>query len=165
MTDLDPTSLAFVLDPGRIYVNRKGRFAQGVVTTGEEAAAILARITDGMLGLEYRGDGSTTGQRRRPVQAVHRRDDVYDGPCLDLAPDAVLRGHDGFDLKGSITRTDLFGRSALTGMHTYDDALFSVTCPGFPTEGLTITDLAPTLLALLGCPPMAPMDGRALAAA
>jgi hypothetical protein len=50
-------------------------------------------------------------------------------------------------------------------MHTYDDALFYVNRPGFPTDDLAITDLAPTMLALLGCAPVSPMDGRARAAA
>lgn len=154
LADLDPSSEAFVLDPGRVYLNRARRFPRGVVRSEAEADRLLARITEGLLGLEHR--------TRRVVKAVHRRDDLYDGPCVDSAPDAVIEGHDGFDLKGGVGRTELFGRSALTGMHTYDDALFLVNRPDFPTAGLAITDLAPTLLAWLGCPPLAPMDGRAL---
>ena len=97
------------------------------------------------------------------MKAVYRRDELYRGPHLEQAPDAVLHFHDGFDIKGAVARDDLFGRSALTGMHTYDDALFYVNRPGFPTAGLDITDLAPTILALLGVAPDEPMDGRALA--
>ncbi len=161
--DLDPSSPVFILDPGRIYLNLKGRFAEGVVTPGAEAEELLARVTAGLLAIEY--PGPAVGGTRRPVQAVYRRDEMYHGPCVDQAPDAVLHFHDGFDIKGAITRTELFGRSALTGMHTYDDSLFYVNRPGFPTQDLAITDLAPTVLALLGCPPAAPMDGRALAGA
>ena len=162
MADFDPTSPVFILDPGRIYLNLKGRFAQGVITPGPEAEALLARVTEGMLGLEY--PGPAVGGFRRPVKAVYRREQIYQGPYLDQAPDAVLHFHDGFDIKGAIARTELFGRSPLTGMHTYDDSLFYANRPGFPTDGLAITDLAPTVLALLGCPPASPMDGRALAA-
>ena len=160
MADLDRTSRVFVLDPGRVYLNLKGRFAEGVVAPGAEAEELLARVGDGLGTLAYPGaDGA-----RRPIKAVHRREAIYAGPHVEDAPDAVLQSHDGFDLKGTLGRTEVFGRSALTGMHTYDDALFYVSRPDFPTEGLAITDLAPTVLGMLGCPPVAPMDGRALAA-
>jgi predicted AlkP superfamily phosphohydrolase/phosphomutase len=159
MADVDRTSSVFVLDPGRVYLNLRGRFAEGVVTPGPEAERLLADVTSGMLELEY---PSARGPRQ-PVKAVHRRDEIYAGPCLDQAPDAVLHCHDGFDLKGALGKTELFGRSALTGMHTYDDALFYVNRPGFPTADLALTDLAPTILGLLDCPPLAPMDGRVLA--
>jgi len=159
MADLDRTSQVFVLDPGRVYLNLKGRFAEGVVAPGAEAEAVLARVREGMLGLAYPGPAAEV----RPIKAVHARDAIYAGPCVDDAPDAVLQSHDGFDVKGALGRTELFGRSALTGMHTYDDALFYVNRPGFPIGDLAITDLAPTVLALLDCPPVAPMDGRALA--
>jgi len=163
MADFDPASPVFILDPGRIYLNLKGRFAQGVVAPGAEAEALLARVTDGMLGLAY--PGPAVGATRRPVKAVYRREEIYQGPYLDQAPDAVLHFHDGFDIKGAIARTEIFGRSPLTGMHTYDDSLFYVNRPGFPTDALAITDLAPTVLAMLGCSPASPMDGRALAGA
>ena len=158
LADVDPSSRAFVLDPGRVYLNRRDRFARGSVEPGPEADAILASIGDGMLALEHAiGDA-----RRRVMKAMHRREDLYAGPCVDVAPDAVLEGHVGFDVKGGISHGDLFGRSALTGMHTYDDALFFVNRPAFPATDLAITDLAPTVLAWLGCRPVAPMDGRAL---
>jgi predicted AlkP superfamily phosphohydrolase/phosphomutase len=159
MADLDRTSRVFVLDPGRVYLNLKGRFAEGVVEPGAEAEEVLARVSEGLAALAYPGLGGT----RRPIKALHRREAIYAGPSLDDAPDAVLQSHDGFDLKGGVGRTELFGRSALTGMHTYDDALFYVNRPDFPIDGIAITDLAPTVLAMLGCPPVAPMDGRALA--
>jgi len=159
MADLDRTSQVFVLDPGRVYLNLKGRFAEGVVAPGAEAEAVLAQVREGMLGLAYPGPAAEV----RPIKAVHARDAIYAGPCVADAPDAVLQSHDGFDVKGALGRTELFGRSALTGMHTYDDALFYVNRPDFPVDGLAITDLAPTVLAMLGCPPVAPMDGRALA--
>jgi predicted AlkP superfamily phosphohydrolase/phosphomutase len=163
IADLDPSSSLFILDPGRIYLNLKGRFAAGVVTPGSEAEELLARVGAGLSAIEY--PGAAVGGTRRPIRAVYRRDEIYQGPCVDQAPDAVLHFNDGFDIKGAIGRPELFGRSPLTGMHTYDDALFYVNRPGFPTRDLAITDLAPTVLGLLGCPPLAPMDGRALAGA
>jgi len=45
-------------------------------------------------------------------------------------------------------------------MHTYADSLFYVNRRDVPADGLDIVDLAPTILALLGVPPPADMDGR-----
>lgn len=162
IADLDPTSKAFILDPGRIYVNLKGRFANGVVDPGAEADELLQRISAGLAAIEY--PGPAVNGVSRPVKQVFRRDDIYHGPQLAQAPDAVLHFHDGFDIKGAVARDQLFGRSALTGMHTYDDSLLYANRSGFPTEDLAITDLAPTILALLGARPPEPMDGRVLGA-
>ena len=162
VADLDPASKVFILDPGRIYLNLKGRFANGVVEPGVEAEELLARVAEGLAAVEY--PGPPVGGSRRPVKAVFRRHEIYRGPQTEHAPDAVLHFHDGFDIKGAVARDDLFGRSALTGMHTYDDALFYVNRPGFRVGSLAITDIAPTVLALLGVTPDEPMDGRVLGA-
>ena len=158
VADLDPASQVFILDPGRIYLNLKGRFASGVVEPGAEAEELLARVAEGLAAIEYLEPAA--GGARRPVKAVYRRDELYHGPALAQAPDAVLHFHDGFDIKGAVARDGMFGRSALTGMHTYDDALFYVNRSRFPVGDLAITDLAPTILALLDVNPDEPMDGR-----
>ncbi|MCC6847273.1 MAG: alkaline phosphatase family protein [Deltaproteobacteria bacterium] len=163
LADMDRGSRVFVLDPGRIYLHRRGRFAEGVVAPGAEADELLARVAAGLCGLAYPEDAAGGG--RVAVAAVHRREELYAGPYLDDAPDAVIEPRAGFDFKGSVGRGALFDRSALTGMHTYDDALFCVNRPDVPTEGLAVTDVAPTVLAWLGCPPLSPMDGRARSAA
>jgi predicted AlkP superfamily phosphohydrolase/phosphomutase len=152
LADMDPASKVFVLDPGRIYVHRKGRFPLGTVEAAE-ARDLLARVRDGLLGLRD-ADGGV------PVSRIFTRDELYRGPALDAAPDLVIHFNEGYDPKGAMARTDVFGRSALTGMHTYDDSLFFVNRPGVATDGLDIVDLAPTLLTLLGVPPPSDMDGR-----
>ena len=155
--DLDPSSKLFVLDPGRIYVHRRGRFPLGTVEAAE-ADDLLGRATEGLLAL--RDDSADAPSDGRPVPAVFRRDAIYAGPCLDAAPDLVVHFNPGYDPKGALARAEVFGRSALTGMHTYDDSLFFVNRPGVPIDGLDIVDLAPTILTLMGLEPPAHMDGR-----
>src|SRR5207244_2581778 len=54
LADVDPASKLFVLDPGRVYVHRRGRFPLGTVEP-TEAEDLLARVREGLLAL--RGDG------------------------------------------------------------------------------------------------------------
>jgi predicted AlkP superfamily phosphohydrolase/phosphomutase len=157
LPDLDPSSQVFVLDPGRVYVHRAGRFPLGVV--GEaEADRLLERVRAGLLALHDDGPGAPAGGR--PVPRIFARDEIYHGPALASAPDLVLHFADGYDPKGALAKSEVFGRSALTGMHTYDDSLFCVNRRGVPVDGLDIVDLAPTVLCLLGVEPPGEMDGR-----
>jgi predicted AlkP superfamily phosphohydrolase/phosphomutase len=157
LQDVDPKSKAFVLDPGRVYLHRKGRFPQGTVGDAE-APELLARIAEGLRALHDPTPGAPAGGR--PVPRVFTRDELYHGPCAAAGPDLVLDYADGYDPKGALGRTEVFGRSALTGMHTFADALFSVNRSGLATDDLDIVDLAPTILTLLGVEPPADMDGR-----
>jgi predicted AlkP superfamily phosphohydrolase/phosphomutase len=155
--DLDPATKVFVLDPGRIYVHRQGRFPLGPVGPAE-ADELIARVREGLLGL--RDDSPGAPADGRPVARVYGRDELYHGAAVDAAPDLVIHFNDGYDPKGSLAKTEVFGTSPLTGMHTYPDSLFFVNRAGVPTDALDIVDLAPTILALLGVDPPADMDGR-----
>jgi predicted AlkP superfamily phosphohydrolase/phosphomutase len=157
VADLDPASKVFVLDPGRVYVHRRGRFPLGTVEP-READELLARVSEGLLAL--RDDSPGAPASGHPVPRLFARDAIYHGPSTDAAPDLVIDFADGYDPKGALSKTTVFGRSALTGMHTFADALFLANRPGTPTDGLEIVDLAPTVLTLLGIDPPADMDGR-----
>jgi predicted AlkP superfamily phosphohydrolase/phosphomutase len=157
LADVDPATKVFVLDPGRVYLHRAGRFPLGTVGPAE-AEELLARVRAGLLALHDPTPGAPADGR--PVARVFGRDELYAGPQLGMAPDLVVHFNDGYDPKGALARTDVFGTSALTGMHTYADSLFYVNRPGVPTDGLDVTDLAPTILALLGVAPPRDMDGR-----
>jgi predicted AlkP superfamily phosphohydrolase/phosphomutase len=157
LADVDPASKVFVLDPGRVYVHRRGRFPLGTVDAAE-AEELLARVTEGLLALRDETPGAPAGGR--PVPRVYRRDELYHGAEIGAAPDLVVHFTPGYDPKGALSRREVFGRSALTGMHTHDDSLFFLDRKGVPTDGLDIVDLAPTILALLGIDPPGTMDGR-----
>jgi predicted AlkP superfamily phosphohydrolase/phosphomutase len=140
-----------------VYVHRAGRFPLGTVGAAE-ADQLVARLREEFLGLRDESPGAPA--EGRPVPRVWTRDEIYRGACVDRAPDLVLDFAPGYDPKGALARTEVFGRSALTGMHTYDDSLFFVNRPGVPTDDLDIVDLAPSILSLLGVAPPVDMDGR-----
>ena len=102
------------------------------------------------------------------VANVYRRDDIYSGPHVERGPDIVLEPKWGYDLKGAVNKEELTGRTALCGMHTYEDAHLFVRgrqlgMPGSGPEGApAIQDVAPTMLAMLGLPVPPEMTGKVL---
>jgi predicted AlkP superfamily phosphohydrolase/phosphomutase len=131
MEDISESSTAFAVDPGRIYLNRTGRFPKGSVDEGS-ARTVAEEIKSGLAELAH--DGETV------IERVFERDEVYSGPQAKHGPDLLPVGHHGFDLKGTIKEPDVFGRTNLTGMHTWDDAFFW-SLRGAPDD-LHITQLA-----------------------
>jgi predicted AlkP superfamily phosphohydrolase/phosphomutase len=113
---ITPESKAFALDPGRIYLHERGRFARGRVEQVEREG-LLGRIASGLMDLTYEG---------MPVlKAVHRGADVYPGAASDQCPDLVVEARPGFDLKAKFDRRNIFGLHGRTGTHTVDGAIFA----------------------------------------
>ncbi len=135
LENIAPGSRAFALDPSRIYLNLEGRFPRGTVKAGERAA-LAGEIADKLLRLEYEG--------RRIIRRVFRSGEIYHGDLASSGPDLVVVPEPGFDLKGSLKKGRLFGRTDLEGMHTWDDAFF--LSPGGISGDLAIKDLAAIFL-------------------
>ncbi|MFP6627372.1 MAG: alkaline phosphatase family protein [Deltaproteobacteria bacterium] len=151
VADIDETSVAFVMDPGRLYLNLRGRYPTGSVDPAS-AESVLKDIGAGLLEVGFEG--------KPALSRLYWREEIYHGELAAMAPDMVMHFNPGFDIKASLRRQEIFGRSALTGMHTYDDAFFCATTTGMDLDGLDIIDMAPTLLAALGADGAETMDGR-----
>ncbi len=115
LEDIHGRSRAFALDPNRIYFNYKNKFPKGSVERSARKA-LRDEIAGKLAKLEYMG--------RRVVRRVFFADDVYAGPQAAKGPDLIVVGEPGFDMKGSVKKKEIFGRSGLQGMHTWDDAFF-----------------------------------------
>jgi predicted AlkP superfamily phosphohydrolase/phosphomutase len=113
--DVAEGTMAFALDPNRIYLHLKGRFPRGSVEEADRGA-LKAEISQRLGGLEYKG--------RRVIRRVFDAGEVYSGPFAASGPDLLVLSESGFDLKGSVKKKDTFGRTDLEGMHTWDDAFF-----------------------------------------
>jgi predicted AlkP superfamily phosphohydrolase/phosphomutase len=129
--EISPESVAFALDPNRIYLNVKNRFPKGTVAASERRS-LKEDISQKLEKLEYEG--------KKVVRKVFDARDVYSGPYASEGPDLVVLAEAGFDLKGSVKKKDVFGRTNLQGMHTWDDAFFWASRP--LGEDLAISDLA-----------------------
>jgi predicted AlkP superfamily phosphohydrolase/phosphomutase len=56
------------------------------------------------------------------IDKIYQKEEIYQGPCVDRAPDLVCLPKDGYDLKSGIGKRGVFGRTIFTGMHTWHDA-------------------------------------------
>jgi len=129
-------SRAFALDPSRIYIHARGRFPKGSVDASE-IGALREELKQLFLGLEHEG--------KKVIQAVYFPEEIYSGPEFDKAPDLVLLGCYGYDLKGNIRKPDLFDKTHFTGMHTRDDAFLLANRP-LPDKRPHIEDVHGLLL-------------------
>lgn len=113
LTDMDPASVAFALDPARIYINSTDRFTKGTVPP-EKKREVKAQIVERLKDLLVEGVS--------PVERVLDGNEIFHGPHAHRAPDLVLMGRRGYDLKATLSSTEIYGRRHFTGMHTQDDA-------------------------------------------
>jgi len=135
VADLAPGTRAFALDPGRIYLNVRGRFPGGCVEP-EEAAGLAEEIAAGL--------GELTHQGEPVISHVLRREEIYRGPLADRSPDLVALGRPGYDLKGTTRSAEAIAPARLAGMHTWEDAFVWTRLP--VPEGPEIADLAPAIV-------------------
>ncbi len=117
-------SRAFALDPSRLYVHRKGKYARGCVKEGEYRG-LREEIKQKFLDLEIHGE--------KVIEDVFYKEDIYEGKYLDNAPDLVLCSNYGFDLKSGVTRRSFYGKTHFEGMHSRDNAVLIDAC-GFKLE-------------------------------
>ena len=107
-------TLAFAMDPGRIYIHDK-KFPKGHVTadqaskTREQVKAVLSDLKT--------EDGTPV------IHSIFEKEKIYQGPYLEQAPDLVCVPNVGYDLKGNMRKEEVFTSDIFTGMHTWNNAV------------------------------------------
>jgi predicted AlkP superfamily phosphohydrolase/phosphomutase len=145
---------------GQIYVNLKGREPQGAVEAGSEYEEVREAIKEDLL--------STVGpDGQKMFERVYFREEIYDGPYVDEAPDIVFLPEDmrnkalgTLDFTSRHFRFPVHGNSGdhrMEGIFLGIGEAFEV---GKRLEKMSILDIAPTVLYLLGLPVPKGMDGR-----
>ncbi|MFC1577356.1 alkaline phosphatase family protein, partial [Candidatus Omnitrophota bacterium] len=114
---IDGTTRAFALDPARIYINLKGKYPRG---------SVAGHDREGVLGELERLFGSLESDGKKVIRDVYRKEDIYSGPLMDRAPDLVLVGNKGFNLRANIKAENMFSKGIFSGKHTQDDAFLFV---------------------------------------
>jgi predicted AlkP superfamily phosphohydrolase/phosphomutase len=157
LDEIDPSSVAYSLDPGRVFIRVRGREKEGVVAPGAEYEALRDEIGAAALALRDPDSGA-------PIfQATFKREDLYHGPYLEQAADLILAPYDGYDPKGPLYKETLtYKGEELVGMHTYDDAMLYVGGHEIPQARFSVLDVMPTILDLMGMAQPPDLDGESL---
>jgi len=156
--------------PATLRVNLKGREKDGIVSN-EEYDALRDQLIEKIEALE----DPITGEKL--IEKVYKREEIYSGEYLDLAPDLIIWSKDfthqlkggalpkNRNYRGIIARKDprdffVNGVHRLNGifMAKGKDIRKNVNIPL-----LSITDLYPTFLYCLGLPIPKSIDGRVIA--
>tara|TARA_B100000683_G_scaffold262664_1_gene290027 strand:- start:1805 stop:3106 length:1302 start_codon:yes stop_codon:yes gene_type:complete len=116
-----PSSQAFALDPGRIYIH-DSRFARGCVSDNDKAQ-LMDSIREGLMALTLNGE--------RVMEEVHTGCTLYPGSTSPQTPDLICQTRPGFDLKAKFDRSEIFSHHGRTGTHTVHGAVF------YDSEGST----------------------------
>jgi predicted AlkP superfamily phosphohydrolase/phosphomutase len=155
---------------GNIFINLKGREPAGTVEAGSEYEALRDEVAARLAELR-------SPQGKPLVRQVLRREEVYHGRYLDLAPDLVVTWHDyGYwgrarydQITTELFETDFsweFGTLPLSGTHRPDGILIACggdVIPGQQIEGARLVDLMPSIMSYLQLPVPRTLDGEVLA--
>lgn len=149
---------------GQIFINLKGREPQGIVSKGEEYEQLLKEITQKLLSLVH----PKTGERM--IKQVYRKEELYNGPMLEKAPDLTFAiGDLKYDssVKFGLATKEIFGPPEFedSGTHRREGILIASgkgIRKGFMIEKATLFDIAPTALYILNLPVPLDMCGRVL---
>lgn len=109
------SSLAFALDPGRIYIHRKDIYSKGRVLT-QDYLKIMSDIKELLKSITYQG--------KKVFEKIYTKDEIYPGSKHIDTPDLLCVGNRGFDLKAKFDRDQVFGNYGRFGTHFYEDAIY-----------------------------------------
>jgi len=158
---------AYALGLGGVYLNQRGREANGIVAPGEETKTLKAELIRRLRGLRDEESGETA------ITEVYDRDEIYFGPYKENAPDLIIGYNQAYRASWDSVTGKVNGRvfddniKAWSGDHCIDPS----HVPGvfffsraIQVKTPSITDIAPTVLDLFGLPVPAHMDGHSLLA-
>ena len=136
---------AFALDPGRIYLHFQDRYPRGRVQASDKEA--LLRDLEAVFGsLEFQGEPV--------IKRMYRAEELYSGDQIYRAPELVLLGQAGYNLRGNMRPSTLFGQDIFTGKHSQEDAFLLVWGNAVPakywSDLVTVSDVVPIMDRLRG---------------
>jgi predicted AlkP superfamily phosphohydrolase/phosphomutase len=154
LAEMTDQSRAYSLDPGRVFINLRGREPRGRVEPGAEYERVRQQLIEELLELRDPENGA------KMVVSVFRREEIYHGDAYENAPDLVINPSRGYAFKGALDKGMLTWKGdVLIGEHTYDDALLYISGHEIAKQQLSMVDVLPAILYLLGVPIPNQIDG------
>ena len=156
---------AFALGLTGIFLNVRGKYAQGIVEPGKEADLLREEIAKRLAGVVDPQTGA------RAIRRVYQAVKAYRGPYKEQAPDLIVGYERGYRVswEAAIGRTtrEVFhdNTKAWSGDHCVDPSVVpGVLFCNHAVHGDNprLLDIAPTVLGVFGVPAPEYMDGRVL---
>ncbi|PYP82821.1 MAG: hypothetical protein DMF61_25225 [Blastocatellia bacterium AA13] len=148
---------------GQVFINLRGREANGIVDPGPECEKTIGRIVEKLKTLK----DPETGERL--IGPIWRREDLYSGPHSEESPDIQFLPSDmthkplgTLDLTSNKFITPVYGNSGDHRMHGIMLGRGPELKQGADIHGARIIDYAPTILHTFGVEVPSDMDGRVL---
>jgi predicted AlkP superfamily phosphohydrolase/phosphomutase len=158
---------AYALGLAGIYLNLKGREAQGIVEPGQECRKLKQELMEKLYGLKDQEKGQVA------INKLIDTETIYNGPYRDNSPDLIVAYNQGYraswdSVTGKVNQIVFEdNRKAWSADHCLDPEVV----PGvlfsnikLKSQGPSIMDIAPTVLKLFGVKAPAYMDGQSLLA-
>lgn len=168
-TGIDPESLETEAPPVDLEGSRafsSGRSNEAFIylleTGGDARRRTGEGIVEGLISLRDPDSGE------RVIEAVHKREDLYEGDRTGMLPDLVVVPEGPFSVTGRyepdapLFRSVMAGEDFHIGRH-HRDGIFIAAGPGVVPHSelrLQLIDIAPTVLSYLAIEPPESMDGN-----
>lgn len=160
IADIAPATRAFSMDPGRVFLNVRGREPRGSVEPGPEYERIRNALQDELLEMRDPDTGALM------VERVFTREEIYHGGSFPNAPDLVVAPRRGYAFKGAMDREQLtYKGDVLIGEHTHDDAMLYISGHDIVKQTLAMEDVIPAVYSLMRVPQPEDLDGVAVISA
>lgn len=155
---------AYAMGLGELYINMKGREAQGIVNPGAETEALKAELKQRLVQMTDPENGE------HPVRRVLAREEVYRQFDPNMIPDLFITNNDGYRVSwqtslGGIPKNLLEpNKQVWSGDHCSVDpelvkGIFFYNRRLATDRAPYIADVYPTVLGLLGVSPPYALDG------
>lgn len=162
--DWEKTSVYSYGNYGQFFLNVKGREPLGRLDSGEEYDRLVSELITKVKELKDPKSG------RLLFDIVYKKDEIYSGPYFDSAPDIIFfdstmtyRAHRLFEF-GS--RSMIAPDPVYSGSHRMDGVLISAGPDIAKKEhgpvGVSLIDLAPTIMHMLDIPIPQDVDGKVM---
>ena len=135
-------SAAFVIDPGRIYINSRDRFPNGKISISDKI-----KVQNDLISFF----SSEKFMSNKIVNKIFLNEEIFKGEYSKNGPDMVISGNNGFDLKGFgleglASGNSFYGKRIFSGMHTRDNAFIIYRGPQELSSPYHIENIASLVL-------------------